>query len=143
MIPVFALFRSKQLGSFAPELFWHIEPVRSSTSMMSSGLTPHGEHAVERTWTLSVLMPKKRTKNVLTWPVSWTLTAFTGLQPGTDARHRVETTSSTLLIFDDWFLPPAAVPNCFAVATAAAGSGSSWAPARAAASADAWSERCA
>ena len=86
-------------------------------------------------------MPKKRTKNVLTWPVSEMLTAFTGLQPGTEARHLVEMTSSTSVSFDERFLPPGAVPNCFAVATAAAGSGSSWAPARAAASADAWSVR--
>ena len=111
--------------------------------MMSSGLTPHGEHAVDRTWMSSVLIPKKRTKNVLTWPVSWTLTAFTGLQPGTEARHLVETASSMLLILDVVFLPPDCVPNCLAVATAAAGSGSSWAPASAAASADDWSERCA
>ena len=47
--PCFALFRSVQLGSLAPLDVWHIEPVRSSTSMMSSGRIAQGAQAVDFT----------------------------------------------------------------------------------------------
>ena len=81
-MPAFALFRSVQLGSSAPELFWHIEPVRSSTSITSTGLVPHGEHAVALTCTLKELNPKTFAKKVGTSAVSLTATVLTGLQPG-------------------------------------------------------------
>ncbi len=43
-IPFFASVRSGQLPPGPDGV--HIEPVRSRTIMMSSGLTTHGEHAV-------------------------------------------------------------------------------------------------
>src|SRR6185312_12708912 len=64
LMPAWAFFRSVQFVSVPPELFWHIEPVRSRTSMMSSGLMPHGEHAVAFTFTSTVLIPNRRMKKV-------------------------------------------------------------------------------
>ena len=56
---------------------WHIEPVRSNTSMMSSGFTEHGEHAVARAFTVNESTPTIFAKTVLTFEVESTLIAFT------------------------------------------------------------------
>ena len=96
MIPFLALFRSVQAGSLLPLWSWHIDPVRSSTIMMSRGCVPHGEQAVERTWMLKLWMPRTREKRVLVVARSSTTTAFTGSHPGTEARHFVVIVSVTL-----------------------------------------------
>ena len=72
LIPFFALFRSVQARSFDPSLNWHMEPVRSRTSMMSSGLAVHGEQAVAVALTVSFLIPRMRAKTVGTSEVAWT-----------------------------------------------------------------------
>src|SRR6185295_9500774 len=63
-IPARALFKSVQLGSFWPGPNWHIEPVRSSTTMMSSGFTEHGAHAVAVALTVSSVIPMIRPNHV-------------------------------------------------------------------------------
>src|SRR5262245_32903115 len=90
-MPWRAFLRSVQLGSFWPGPNWHIEPVRSSTTMMSSGLMLHGAHAVACAWTVRWLIPTIRPNHVGTFDVAFTLIPFTPpsrrLQPGTPARH--------------------------------------------------------
>ena len=119
-MPVFALFSFVQLGSFAPDHVQHIDPVRSKTTTMSAGRSAHGPHAVERTWSGMLSIPKIFRKNVLAFPVSSTTTALSGAQPGSDATHFSETTSLTpeippLVIT---FLPPGLAPYCVAVPAA-------------------------
>ena len=57
-----------------------IDPVRSSTTMMSSGLAPHGEHAWECTVIGMVSMPITRRNAVGTLVLSVTWTVLAGLQ---------------------------------------------------------------
>ena len=64
-MPSIAFLRSVQFGSLAAVGLRHIEPVRSSTIMMSSGFTPQGEQAVERAVTLNVSIPSRPAKNGL------------------------------------------------------------------------------
>ena len=78
--------------------------------MMSSGLMPHGEHAVAFTFTSTVLNPNRRMKNVSTCPSSSTETAFTGLQPGIETRHFDVTHSSTETMRVSWFFATNPVP---------------------------------
>ena len=66
LIPSRALLRSVQAGSFPPPENWHMEPVRSSTIMMSSGFTEHGEQAVAVAWTVNELTPSSLAKIVFT-----------------------------------------------------------------------------
>src|SRR3954466_11274704 len=108
--------------------------------MMSSGLVPHGEHAVERTCTVNDLTPSTRVKSVLTLAVSSTTTALTGSHPGTELKHFV-TTSSTTRPRSLWFLAVGPLPYWRASEMLPDESGSFCAPARAAASACDWSER--
>ena len=69
---------SVQVGaSLDPSDFWHIEPVRSSTSMMSRGLTEHGEHAVAVALTVKESTPISLAKIVCTTDVDLTLMEFT------------------------------------------------------------------
>ena len=75
-MPSFAFLRSVQLGSVVPPPVWHIEPVRSRTSMTSSGLAVHGEQAVAVAFTLRLLIPRIRAKSRLTSEVAWTFTAL-------------------------------------------------------------------
>ena len=82
---------SVQAGSGWPAEFVHIEPVRSSTSITSSGFSPHGEQAVAEACTVIVGTPRSFAKVVLITPVSLTTTAFDGAQPGTEAMHLVVT----------------------------------------------------
>jgi hypothetical protein len=63
--------------------------------MTSSGFAPHGEQAVERTFTLNESTPSTRRKIVETSVDSSTTTAFTGAQPSTLVRHLVVTVSVT------------------------------------------------
>ena len=115
--------------------------MRSITSITSTGLEPHGEHAVAFTWTLKELTPKTFAKNVGTCAVSVTATEFTGLQPGIDEMQLVVIVSvtGTFVIL----LPPTLdAPYCVAVVVAALLSGSCVAPASAAASAAACRSRC-
>jgi hypothetical protein len=94
-MPSFALFRSVQAGSLRPWPSWHIEPVRSSTIMMSSGLTPHGEHAVAFAVIRNESIPKRPAKNVFVGAFSITTTALTGSQPGIELMHFVSTVVTT------------------------------------------------
>src|SRR4051794_35400271 len=110
-----------------------MEYVRSTTTMMSTGLEPHGEHAVADAFSLIELMPTTFAKKVGTVADSSTAIAFAGLQPGIDARHFAVTFSETATPFS-LFLPE--VPYAAAMAVLAPDCGSSCAPARAAASAD-------
>src|SRR5947209_7684026 len=113
---------SGQVGCWSwPRLSWHIDPVRSSTSMMSTCLAPHGEHAAAWTFRLNELTPMIFAKYVGTLAASSTDTIFTGEQPGIVALQLVATVSvtATSVIL---FLPVAEDPNCFAVVCAAAGS---------------------
>src|ERR1035437_8713031 len=119
----------------------HIEPVRSTTTMMSSGLTPQYEQAVALALTLNELIPSTRAKNVGTFADSSATTAFAGSQPGKLDRHLAVIDSETTPMLLSWFLPAGLVPNSCAVALAWTASGSFCAPASAAASAEAWSER--
>ena len=66
-----------------------IEPVRSSTIMMSSGFVPQGWQAVALAPMVIELMPKTRAKPVAAVPRAFTSTAFTGLQPGMFALQEV------------------------------------------------------
>ena len=104
MIPSRAFRRSVQAGSFVPFENWHIEPVRSNTSMMSSGLTEHGEQAVARAFTFRESMPTIFAKTVLTLDVVSTLMAltspFAGVQPVTMAVTHFVWTSTVALSFD-------------------------------------------
>ena len=75
-MPSFAFFRSVQFGSFDPLLYWHMEPVRSRTSMMSSGLAEHGEQAVAVARTVSLSIPRMRAKTVGTSDVARTRSAL-------------------------------------------------------------------
>ena len=45
---------------------WHMEPVRSSTSMMSSGFTEHGEQAVAVAFTVNESTPMTFANTVFT-----------------------------------------------------------------------------
>src|SRR3954447_8577160 len=85
-MPSRAFLRSVHAGSGLPEWSQHIEPVRSSTSMMSSGRVSQGEHAVARAVTLIESTPTTRAKNVETSACSDTVTALTGLHGARD-RH--------------------------------------------------------
>src|SRR5262245_46404137 len=89
-----ALFSSVQVGSFCPLEVWHIEPVRSRTSMMSSGLEEHGEQAVALALIVKWSIPSTLAKIVGTTVVCSTWTAFTGLQ-GANERHLVVTVVAT------------------------------------------------
>ncbi len=142
LIPAFALFRSVHAGSLAPELSWHIEPVRSSTSITSTGREPHGEHAVALTLILNELNPRTFEKNVGTVAVSLTETELTGLQPGIVAMQLVLIDSVTGTLLPTWLLPLEDAPYCVATEVAEVGSGSCCAPASAAASAVACRLRC-
>ena len=133
-IPALALFRSVHAGSVLPLLSWHIEPVRSSTSMMSTGFDPHGEHAAAWTCTWNEFTPTIFEKNVGTTAVSSTDTMLTGLQPGMVLLQAVLTCSATDRPAS-LFFPVEPEPYCLAVAAAADASGSCCAPASAAASA--------
>ena len=62
--PFFALFRSVHAGSLVPFENWHIDPVRSRTSMMSSGFDEHGEQAVALALIVNWLMPRTFAKIV-------------------------------------------------------------------------------
>jgi hypothetical protein len=90
----------------APECVMHMDSVQSRTTMMSSGFTPHGEHAVAFARTRNFWMPSTRAKKVFTSAVSSTTTAFTGLQPGTDERQRVVTLAVTAAGSSGGSLPP-------------------------------------
>ena len=89
LIPSRALFRSVHAGSFEPFENWHMEPVRSSTSMMSRGLTEQGEQAVAVALTVNELTPITFANTVLTTEVDLTLIELTwpfdGVQPVTIA----------------------------------------------------------
>src|ERR1035437_2783151 len=111
--------------------------------MMSSGLTPQYEQAVGLALVLKELIPGTRAKNVGTLADSSATTAFAGSQPGRLDRHLVLINSVTVPMFLSWFLPTELVPYSCAVALASPAFGSFCAPASAAASADACSERCA
>ena len=95
LMPSFAFLRSVQFGSFDPLLNWHMEPVRSRTSMMSSGLAVHGEHAVAVARTVSLSIPRMRAKTVGTSEVARTLSALYELKdvehPGADWTQRIVT----------------------------------------------------
>ncbi len=106
-MPSFALFRSVQLGSLVPSENWHIEPVRSSTIMMSSGTASHGEHADAVALTWIDLMPISPRNVVGTSALCVTETVFAGRQPGKFATHVVETLVATVGTFGIGFLPPA------------------------------------
>ena len=83
----------------------HIEPVRSSTSITSSGFSPHGEQAVAEACTVKLGTPSTFAKVVLTTPVSLTTTALAGLH-GTPVMHLVETVIVTPLSPVGVLLPP-------------------------------------
>src|SRR4051794_6003626 len=104
-MPSRALFRSVQAGSGRPEWSQHIDPVRSSTSMMSSGRVEHGEQAVALAETLIESIPTTRAKNVFTWASCRTVTALTGLQ-GACGRHFAVTVVETPGTLSRAFLPP-------------------------------------
>ena len=95
LMPSFAFPRSVQAGSAVPPPVWHIEPVRSSTSMMSSGLALHGEHAVALARTLSLSIPRIFPKTVATFEVALTFKALYELsvveQPGAETTQRMVT----------------------------------------------------
>ena len=55
----------------------HIDPVRSSTIMMSRGFTEHGKQAVAFAETVSESTPTIRPKNVGTLATDLTVMAFT------------------------------------------------------------------
>ena len=78
VIPLRAFCMSVQVGSALPAESVHIEPVRSRTSMMSSGFSPHGEQAVAEACTVIVGTPSSFAKVVVMTPVSLTTTAFEG-----------------------------------------------------------------
>ena len=92
--PLRALFRSVQAGSFWPLEVWHIDPVRSRTSMMSSGFDEQGEQAVAVALIVNWLMPSTLAKIVGTTVVCLTTTVFTGLH-GASGRHLVSTVVAT------------------------------------------------
>ncbi len=92
--PFCALFRSVHAGSFVPFENWHIDPVRSRTSMMSSGFDEHGEQAVAFALIVKWSIPSTLAKMVGTTVVCSTCTAFTGLQ-GANERHFVITIVET------------------------------------------------
>jgi hypothetical protein len=75
-IPARAFSRSVQAGSLLPSDLRHIDPVRSSTIMMSRGRTPQGEQAVDVTLMLNALMPSTPAKNVFVGAFSATTTAL-------------------------------------------------------------------
>ncbi len=91
LMPLRALLRSVQFGSFWPGPNWHMEPVRSSTIMRSSGLTLHGEHAVAVAFTVSSVIPMILPNQVGTFDWDVTTMPLTPpsrrLQPGTPARQ--------------------------------------------------------
>src|ERR1039457_2120184 len=89
-IPPRSLFKSVHAGSGLPFESVHIEPVRSRTSITSSGFSPHGEHAVAVAWTVRFETPNRPPNTIGTSAVARTTTAFAGEHPGTDARHFVE-----------------------------------------------------
>ena len=109
---------------------------------MSSGRTPQGEQAVEVALMLNALMPSTPAKNVFVGAFSTTTTALTGSQPGIDAMHFVVMVVVTPLMSGRLFLLPLSEVYSRATSWARLGSGSSCAPASAAASADACSDRC-
>ena len=59
--------------------------------MMSSGFAPQGEHATARTLTSNESIPSTFAKIVSTSAAYCTTTAFTGSQPGAEAKHFVVT----------------------------------------------------
>jgi hypothetical protein len=83
-----------------------MDPVRSRTSIRSSGFTPHGEHAVDFTLRLNLSIPRTPAKSVSIWARSVTVTAFTGSQPGIFVRQRVRTSTWTSRTLSRAFLPP-------------------------------------
>src|SRR5262245_13239965 len=97
--PVTALVMSRH---FPFALTSHIEPVRSSTTMMSSGFAEHGEHAVAFASTSIESMPITRAKNVRTLDVALTWTALYVPnwleQPGADLTHFISTDVCALSI---------------------------------------------
>ncbi len=145
LIPSFAFLRSVQAGSDVPPPVWHMEPVRSRTSMMSRGFDEHGEHAVALAFTLSFEMPRMRAKSIPTSVDAFTFTALyafvVGEQPGADWTQRmvmvVWTFDPVVISFGD----PALGPYSSATWVASVGSGRCCAAARAAASTLAWSWR--
>ena len=66
--------------AFVSLLLSFIDPVRSSTTMMSSGTPPHGEQAVACTVSGIESTPISFRKKVGTLPVSVTCTVFAGSQ---------------------------------------------------------------
>ena len=80
LTPSSAAARSPHTCGFAfglsPGVPAHIEPVRSRISMMSSGLTEHGKHAVALAVTVSESIPMILAKNVGTVEVDVTVMAF-------------------------------------------------------------------
>ncbi len=106
-MPLRAFSMSVHAGSWFPFESVHIEPVRSSTSITSSGFWPHGEQAVADACTVKLGTPSSFANVVETVPVSFTTTAFAGAQPGADAMHRVETVIVTLSSPSGELLPPA------------------------------------
>ena len=95
MTPLTALSMSRHMP---PDCTSHIEPVRSSTIMMSSGFAEHGEQAVAVACTSKESMPMIRAKNVFTLEFAVTLTALYVLNalehPGADVTHFISTVVS-------------------------------------------------
>ena len=74
--------------------------------MMSSGLIPHGEQAVERAVILNESIPSRPAKNVFVGAFSSTTTALTGSQPGIELMHFVVTVVVTSGMSSCSFLLP-------------------------------------
>ena len=141
VIPLRAFARSTQPFGWSLSSV-HIEPVRSSTIMMSSGFEPHGEHAVDFACTVNDLTPSTLANTVFTVADSETVTAFAVVQPGNVDRHLVLTVSETASLPPSAFFSPVCAPKFEAVEIALLTFGRLAAPASAAASAVAWSLRC-
>ena len=135
-MPLMALSRSGQLPP--GPLGVHIEPVRSRTSMMSSGVTVHGEHAVAFADTERLLMPMIFPNHVGTLDDELTTTPFTPpsrlLHPGTPVMQTAWAVVAALLTVLTAFLFPGVALYCIATVSAASLSGRCWTPASAAAS---------
>src|SRR5581483_5054357 len=110
-IPSLALFRSVQAGSDAPLGVWHIDPVRSSTSITSSGPVPHGEHAFAVALRSILSIPNRLRKVVSIWPDSETLTELAGEQLGKLGSHAAWASTLVLLRSGIPFFAPDPEPN--------------------------------
>ena len=117
-MPSRALLRSVHAGSLPPECVWHIEPVRSSTSITSSGfdaarragrrLGPNGElvdpeHLRELRVDVGALLDGDRVDRVAA---------------RTDAMHFVDTESRRPAMLSRSFLPPVDAPYSRAIVCA-------------------------